>query len=86
MVYESEKKNSSRYWRWSDIKSISRTGPYQFSITTFEPKFGGPTKTFNFDLIEQLDDAMYEYIWARVYRPTLPAAPEAKRESERVQP
>lgn len=86
MVYESEKKNSSRYWRWSDIKSISRSGPYQLSITTFEPKFGGPTKTFNFDLKEQLNDAMYDYLWARVYRPTLPATPDDKSESGRIRP
>lgn len=86
MVYESQKPESSRYWRWSDIKSFSLIDRYEFSITTFEPKLGGPTKTFNFDLKEQVNDAMYDYVWARVYRPTLPASPDDNRDGQRVQP
>lgn len=86
VVYESQKPQSSRYWRWSDIKSFSRIGRYEVSITTFEPKLGGPTKTFNFDLKQEMNDAMYEYLWARVYRPTLPASPDEKRDGERIQP
>lgn len=87
VVYESQnKQESSRYWRWSDIKSFSRIGRYELSITTFEPKLGGPTKTFNFDLKEEMNDAMYDYLWARVYKPTLPAMADEKREGERPQP
>lgn len=86
VVYESQKPESSRYWRWSDIKSFSLIDRYEFSITTFEPKLGGPTKTFNFDLKEQVNDEMYDYVWARVYRPTLPASPDDKRDGRRVQP
>ena len=87
VVYESQgKQERSRYWRWSDIKSFSRLGRYQFSITTFEPKLGGPTKTFNFDLKEEMNDAQYDYVWARVFKPTLPASPDEKREGERIQP
>lgn len=79
VIYESQQRQeSSRYWRWSDIKSVSRTGPYQLSITSFEPKFGGPTKTFNFDLKQEMNDALYEYLWARVYRPALPASSDEK--------
>jgi len=86
VIYESQKPESSRYWRWSEIKSFSLIGRYEFSITTFEPKLGGPTKTFNFDLKEQVNDAMYDYLWVRVYRPTLPASPDDKRDGQRVQP
>ena len=86
VIYESEKQAGSRYWRWSDVKGISRTGPYQFSITTFEPQLGGPTKTYNFDLKEPMGDSMYDYLWAQVYRPTLPASPEQQREGRRIQP
>lgn len=86
VIYESQKPESSRYWRWSDIRSFSRISRYELSITTFEPKFGGPTKIFNFDLKEEMNDAMYDYLWARVYRPTLPASPDEKREGERLQP
>jgi hypothetical protein len=86
VVYESQKPESSRYWRWSDIKSFSLIDRYEFSITTFEPRLGGPTKTFNFDLKEQVNDAMYDYLWMRVYRPTLPASPDDKRDGRRAQP
>jgi hypothetical protein len=80
--YESEKSESSRRWRWTDIQSISRPGPYKFSITTYEPKFGGPTKTFNFDLKERMDDSVYDYLWARIYKPALPASPESRVKTE----
>ena len=86
LVYESEKQAGSRSWRWSDVKGISRTGPYQFSITTFEPKLGGPTKTYNFDLKEPMSDGVYDQLWAQVYRPALPASPDDQREGRRLQP
>lgn len=76
MIYESDRPENSRLWRWADVQSISRIGPYQFGVTTYEPKFGGPTKTYNFDLKERMDDATYDYLWARVYKVTLPASPK----------
>ena len=79
VIYESSRTESSRRWRWSDIQSISRTGPYRFSITTYEPKFGGPTKTFNFDLKERMYDAVYDYLWTRIWKPSLPASPEERQ-------
>ena len=79
VVYESARPENSRLWRWSDIQSISRTGPYQFSITGYEPKLGGPTKTHNFDLKEQMNDTAYDYLWARIYKVTLPASPEVRQ-------
>jgi hypothetical protein len=72
--YQSRKAESSRYWRWTDIQGISRMGPYRFSITTFEPMFGGPTKTFNFDLKERMGDEEYDYLWSRVNKISLPAS------------
>jgi len=79
VAYESVKAKSLRRWRWTDIQSISRTGPYQFAVTTYEPKFGGPTKTYNFDLKERMDDRVYDFVWSRIYKPTLPASPNAKQ-------
>jgi hypothetical protein len=78
LIYESSKQENSRYWRWADIQSISRTGPYQFSVTTYEPKLGGP-KLYNFDLKEQMGEAIYEYLWARVYKVTYPKTFEVKQ-------
>src|SRR4030095_9842650 len=69
VAYDSVRPKSSRRWRWTDIQSVSRMGPYQFGVTTYEPKFGGPTKTYNFDLKERMDDTLYDFIWARVYKP-----------------
>lgn len=78
VAYDSVSAKNSRRWRSTDIQSISRMGPYQFSVTTYEPRFGGPTKTYNFDLKERMDDTVYDYLWARIYKPTLPASPEVK--------
>lgn len=86
VVYESAKPTDSRSWRWTDIKSISRTGPYQLSITTFEPQFGGPTRTYNFDLKDDRGDALYDLLWANVYRPTLPMSPGDERQAQTVRP
>lgn len=74
VVYESEKAGSSRSWRWADIRSISRSGAYRFAITSYEPKVGGPAKVYNFDLKERMEDQMYDYLWAKLYRVSLPAS------------
>lgn len=79
VAYDSVRTKSSRRWRWTDIQSISRTGPYQFAVTTHEPKFGGPMKTYNFDLKERMDDDAYDFVWSRIYKPTLPASREVKQ-------
>lgn len=79
VAYESARSKSSRRWRWADIQSISRMGPYQFAITTYEPKLGGPTKTYNFDLKERMDDGVYDFVWSRIYKPTLPASPDVNQ-------
>jgi len=79
VVYVSDKAENSRHWRWSDIRSISRTGPYQFGVTTYEPEFGGPSKTFNFDLKEQMDETVYDYLWSRVYKVRLPKSANENR-------
>ncbi|HLG16178.1 MAG TPA: hypothetical protein VJH03_16970 [Blastocatellia bacterium] len=85
VTYESIRTKDSRRWRWTDIQSVSRMGPYQFAITTYEPKFGGPTKTYNFDLKERMDDTVYDYLWARLYKPTLPASLEVRQDEQATQ-
>jgi hypothetical protein len=77
VVYESEGgQEKSRYWRWSDIQAVGRSGRFKLSLTTYEPEFGGPSKTFDFDLKEPADDRLYDYLWEGVYRVSnrLPAA------------
>ena len=79
MTYESkDQTEKSRYWRWADIQSISRSGPFQFSITSYELQFGGPTKSFNFALKERMNDSVYDYLWERNNRVSLPALPDGE--------
>jgi hypothetical protein len=80
VVYESEgEQENSRYWRWSDIQGIGRSGQFKFSLTTYEPEFGGPTKTFDFDLKEPMDDRLYDYMWDRVYKVSYRLPPAGAR-------
>ena len=68
VVYESAAGgDNSRYWRWSDIQGVGRSGRFKLSVTTYEPELGGPTKSFDFDLKEQAGDDIYDYMWDRVY-------------------
>ena len=78
VVYESDQPDGSRSWRWSDIRSISREGAYQFSIVSFEPQRGGPTKVYNFDLKEPMSDEAYDGMWAKVNRPARVAVADGR--------
>jgi plastocyanin domain-containing protein len=65
--YESaDKPEHSRYWRYSDIQGFGHPSRYRFEITTFEDKFGGPTKVYDFQLKEDLPASTYDYVWVRV--------------------
>lgn len=79
VVYQSEQADSSRVWRWSDIQSISRAGPYRFAITSYEPKLGGPTKVYNFDLKGRMGDQVYDYLWAKLYHVPAPASAKERQ-------
>jgi hypothetical protein len=56
----------SRYWRYSDIQGLGHPSRYRFEITTFEDKFGGPAKVYDFQLKEDLPAPAYDYVWVRV--------------------
>ena len=70
LVYEAQAGHDSRSWRWTDIRAVGRPDIDRFEVLTFEPKFGGPKRSFNFVLKEPLADQTYDFIWSRVYRPT----------------
>lgn len=53
--------------------------PPPLPVPTYEPRSGGPTKAYNFDLKERMDDDAYDFVWSRIYKPTLPASPEVKK-------
>ncbi|HKV39395.1 MAG TPA: hypothetical protein VJX67_09290 [Blastocatellia bacterium] len=73
LVFEVGKGSDSRGWRWTDIRSISKLGPYRLEVLTYEPQAGGPTRSYNFELKQPLPERIYESIWERVFRPALPA-------------
>ncbi|HJZ68597.1 MAG TPA: hypothetical protein VKF81_10785 [Blastocatellia bacterium] len=37
------------------------------------------TKIYNFDLKDRMDDAVYDYLWVRTYKPALPVSTEVKQ-------
>ena len=65
IVYSTEKPGESRTWRYSDIDSISSSGPFQLTITTFERArlHYGDRKGFNFELKEPLTEERYNHVW-----------------------
>ena len=54
VVYASP--GDSRTWRYSDIRDIASSGPFQLTITTFE-------KQFNFQLKQAMSETRYNQIW-----------------------
>ena len=58
--------DDSRYWRWTDIQGVGRSGKFSLSVKTYEPELGGPTKSFDFDLKGRAGDEVYDYMWDRV--------------------
>lgn len=68
LVFEARGKGESRTWRWRDIENVSRTGPFQLTVTTYERARGhyGNLKGFNFQLKQELDESRYDELWRRV--------------------
>ena len=60
IVYRSEEKDESRTWQVSDIDNIATSGPFDFTITTFE----GRSYTFHFK--RPLDERQYQALWRRL--------------------
>jgi len=70
IVYATTGKDDSRTWRYSDIESISSSGPYQLTITSFERALShyGDRKGFNFQLKEPITEARYNELWMEIER------------------
>ena len=68
IVYKSAKPGESRTWRYQDIDSISSSGPFQLTITTFEraKTHYGNLKGFNLELKQRLEEARYNELWLRL--------------------
>lgn len=59
MVYSTPAKDDSRTWRYSDIETVSSSGPFELTITTLE-------KTFNFQLKQPITEARYNELWLQI--------------------
>jgi len=61
VVYSTPARDQSRTWRYSDLDSISRSSPFQMTITTME-------KEFHFQLKQPLAEARYDQLWLQIER------------------
>jgi len=70
ITYSTAARDDSRAWRYSDIDSISSSGPFQLSITTFERARShyGDRKGFNFQLKQPITEARYNELWLQIER------------------
>lgn len=70
LVYRSGRAGESRTWRYQDVESVSSSGPFQLSVTTFERARShyGSRKAFNFQLKQPLAEARYDDLWRRLHR------------------
>jgi hypothetical protein len=68
VTYATAAKEDSRTWRYSDIESISSSGPFQLTITTFERARShyGDRKGFNFQLKQPITEASYNQLWLEI--------------------
>lgn len=68
IVYSTDKKDTSRTWRYEDIENISSSGPFQLTLTTYERATAhyGNLKGFNFQLKKRLDEKKYNALWRRL--------------------
>ena len=64
IVFDSTEKGKSRTWRFDDIDNISTSGPFDFTVTTFERS----KRDFNFQLKERLAESRYNTLWRKLYQ------------------
>ncbi len=53
--------------RFGDIERFSRPDRFRFQIVSYVPKAGGPTEAYNFQLMEDLPEGAYDYLWVRLH-------------------
>jgi hypothetical protein len=70
ITYSTATRDDSRAWRYSDIDSISSSGPFELTITTFERAGShyGDRRGFNFQLKQPIAEARYNELWLQIER------------------
>jgi hypothetical protein len=87
VVYETARQGDSRYWRLSDIERFSQPDRFRFQVVSYVPAAGGPTEVYNFQLMEDLPEGLYDYLWVRLhpssYYPEVRQTTAATRSAQR---
>ena len=65
--FQSAKAGDSRIWRLKDIERFSQPDRYRFQIVSYVPKAGGPTEVYNFQLLDDAPEGLYDYLWLRLH-------------------
>jgi hypothetical protein len=68
VIFATKRGDESRTWRIDDVDSISSSGPYDLTITTYERSgFGrADRRDFHFQLKERLPESSYNALWRSV--------------------
>ncbi|MFB3777497.1 MAG: hypothetical protein ACE141_07785 [Bryobacteraceae bacterium] len=61
IVFNSETNCESMTWRFTDLQSLSSSGPFQLTLVTLQ-------KTFDFQLKQPLEERRYDELWRAVER------------------
>jgi hypothetical protein len=67
VVYATATPGDSRFWRITDIQRFSQSDRFRLEIVSYLPKAGGPAETYNFQLIVDLPQGAYDYLWTRLH-------------------
>ena len=68
ITFEAKRPEESRTWRIADIDSITSSGPYDLTITTYERArlSRADRSDFHFQLKDRLPDERYNALWRKV--------------------
>jgi hypothetical protein len=67
VVYQSAVPRDSRCWRIRDIARFSQPERFRFQIVSYLSKAGGPNESYNFQLLQDLPEGVYDYLWVRLH-------------------
>jgi len=67
VVFQALKQEDSRFWRLSDIERFSQPDRFRFQIVSYVPRAGGPTEVYNFQLMKDLPEGTYDYLWVHLH-------------------
>jgi len=67
VVYTTAVAGDSRFWRMRDIERFSRPDRFRFQIVSYLPQTGGPNENYDFQLMQDLPEGVYDYLWVRLH-------------------